>query len=148
MTEGLHFHFLSFCDCGFHWSALWWIRIRGLWKLPDWGGLRGKLGLVLMGGATLRKSNPIFCWWAGLCFLPVVWPEAKLRWRQWRQWHALLHSVPPVLLRGTTTDPRLRWRLLDTHGEVWVSLLWGHSAFLLGPGAHKVLFVLFKRHKI
>ena len=30
-------------------SALWWRRIRGLWKLPDgrdW--LRGKLGLVLM----------------------------------------------------------------------------------------------------
>ena len=38
-------------------SALWWIRIRGLWKLPDgrdW--LRGKLGLVLMGGAMLNKS--------------------------------------------------------------------------------------------
>ena len=31
--------------------ALWWIRIRSLWKLPDgteW--LRGKLGLVLTGG--------------------------------------------------------------------------------------------------
>ena len=38
-------------------SALWWRRIRGLWKLPygrDW--LRGKLGLVLMGGAVLSKS--------------------------------------------------------------------------------------------
>ena len=37
--------------------ALWWIRIRGLWKLPDgkdW--LWGKLGLVLMGGAMLSKS--------------------------------------------------------------------------------------------
>ena len=32
-------------------------------------------------------------------------------------------------------------RLLDTHGQVWVSLLWGHCSFLLGPGAHKVLFV-------
>ena len=30
-----------------------------------------------------------------------------------------------------TTDPRLHWRLLDTHGQVWVSLLWGHSSFLL-----------------
>ena len=28
-----------------------------------------------------------------------------------------------------------------THGQVWVSLLWGHWSFLLGPGAHKVLFV-------
>ena len=38
-------------------SALWWKRIRSLWKLPggrDW--LRGKLGLVLMGRAMLSKS--------------------------------------------------------------------------------------------
>ena len=37
--------------------ALWWITLRSLWKLPDgrdW--LRGKLGLVLMGGAMLSKS--------------------------------------------------------------------------------------------
>ena len=36
---------------------LWWRRIRGLWKLPkgrDW--LRGKLGLVLLGGAIVSKS--------------------------------------------------------------------------------------------
>ena len=32
-------------------------------------------------------------------------------------------------------------RLLDTHGQVWVSLLWGHCSFLLGPGVQKVLFV-------
>ena len=38
-------------------SALWWRRIRGLWKLDDgrdW--LRGKESLVLMGGAVLSKS--------------------------------------------------------------------------------------------
>ena len=40
--------------------------------------------------------------------------------------------------------PRLCQRLLDTHGQVWVNLLWGHCSFLLGPGAHKVLFVLSK----
>ena len=37
-------------------SALWWVRIRGLWKLPDgrdW--LWGRLGLVLMGGAISVK---------------------------------------------------------------------------------------------
>ena len=51
-----------------------------------------------------------------------------------------LHSVPPALQQGTD-DPRLRQRLLDTHRQVWVSLLWGHCSFLLGPGAHKVLFV-------
>ena len=38
-------------------SALWGRSIKWLWKLPDgidW--LRGKLGLVLMGGAVLSKS--------------------------------------------------------------------------------------------
>ena len=54
--------------------------------------------------------------------------------------HVLLHSVPPTLQQATT-DPRLCWRLLDTHRQVWVSLLWGHCSFLLGLGAHKFLFV-------
>ena len=54
--------------------------------------------------------------------------------------HALLHSVPPTLQQATA-DPRLCQRLLDTHGRVWVSFLWGHCSFLLGPGMHKVLFV-------
>ena len=31
-----------------------------------------------------------------------------------------------------------------THGHVCISYLWGHCAFLLGPGAHKVLFVPYK----
>ena len=35
----------------------------------------------------------------------------------------------------------LAWGLLDTHRQVWFSLLWGHCSFLLAPGAHKVLFV-------
>ena len=54
--------------------------------------------------------------------------------------HALLHSVPPALQQATT-NPHLRWRPLDTHRQVWVSLLWGHCSFLLGPSVHKVLFV-------
>ena len=31
-------------------------------------------------------------------------------------------------------------RLLDTHRQVWLCLLWGHCFFLLAPGTHKVLF--------
>ena len=54
--------------------------------------------------------------------------------------HALLRSVP-LTLKQATTNPHLHQRLLDTHGHVWVSLLWGRCSFLLGPGAHKVLFV-------
>ena len=53
---------------------------------------------------------------------------------------ALPHSVPPTLLQANA-DPRLRWRLLDTHKHIWVSFLWCHCSFLLGPGAHKVLSV-------
>ena len=51
-----------------------------------------------------------------------------------RSHDALLHSVPPTA-QQVTADPRLHQRLLDTHGQVWVSLLWGHCSFLLGPGA-------------
>ena len=36
--------------------------------------------------------------------------------------HALQRSVP-LTLQEATVDPRLRQRLLDTHGQVWVSLL-------------------------
>ena len=49
-------------------SALWWMKIRGLWKLPDdrdW--LRGNLGLGLMKEAMLSKSFDKFCvdGWSG-----------------------------------------------------------------------------------
>ena len=53
---------------------------------------------------------------------------------------ALLHSVPPTLQQATS-NPRLHQRLLNTHGQVWVNLLWGHCSFLLGPSADKALFV-------
>ena len=54
--------------------------------------------------------------------------------------HTLLYSVP-LTLQQATVDPCLHQRLLDTHRQVWISLLWGHCSFLLGPGAHSVLFV-------
>ena len=46
----------------------------------------------------------------------------------------------PLTPRQATAGPRLHWRLLDTHRQVWLSLLWGHCSFPLGPGAYKVLF--------
>ena len=49
-------------------------------------------------------------------------------------------SMPPTLQQATA-DPRLCQRHMDTHGQVWVSLLWGHCSFLLGPDAYKLLFV-------
>ena len=53
---------------------------------------------------------------------------------------ALPHSVPQTLQQAILY-PRLRQTHLDSHGQVWISLLWGHCSFLLGPGVHKVLFV-------
>ena len=37
-------------------------------------------------------------------------------------------------LQQATEDPHLCRRLLDTHRQVWVSLLWGCCSFLPGPG--------------
>ena len=55
--------------------------------------------------------------------------------------HVLLHSLPPTLQQAPT-NPRLRWRLLDATGQVWVSLFWVtapsswvlvHTSFCLCP---------------
>ena len=51
-------------------------------------------------------------------------------------------SVPTT--QQATTDPRRHQRLLDTQGQVWVSLFWGPCSLLLGPGAHKV-FCAFQK---
>ena len=59
----------------------------------------------------------------------------------------VLHSVPPALQQATT-DPHLCWRLLDTHGKVWVSLLWGHCSFLLGPGAQGSVCALWEQQVV
>ena len=114
-------------------------------------------------GKTDWGGNWVLFWWEGPCsvnlqsnFLLIggaVFPPCYLTWGQTmvevlkimvtsfkRSHAALLHSVPPTL-QHATTNPCLHWRLLDTHRQLWVSLLWGHCSLLLGPGAHKVLFV-------
>ena len=64
----------------------------------------------------------------------------------------LLQKVP--CMHCYTQCPQPCSRPLPTHasvgdsctfpGQVWVSLLWGHCSFLLGPGRHKVLFASSK----
>ena len=51
---------------------------------------------------------------------------------------ATLRAPNPAAGPGRPTPPQ---RLLDTHRQVWVSLLWGHCSFLPGPGAHNLLFM-------
>ena len=55
--------------------------------------------------------------------------------------HAPTAALSALTLKQTTANPRPHWRLLDTHGQIWVSLLWDHCFFVLGPGVHKLLFV-------
>ena len=53
--------------------ALWWIKIRGLWKLPDgrhW--LKGKPGLVLIGRVMLSKSLIQFSVYGWGCVLSLL----------------------------------------------------------------------------
>ena len=52
--------------------------------------------------------------------------------------HACTAALSAPSLQQATADPCLRGRLLDTHGQVLVSLLWGHCSFLLGLGAQKI----------
>ena len=52
--------------------------------------------------------------------------------------HCALSAPSPA---ASHHEPTLHRKLLDTHWQVWVSLLWDHCSFLLGPGVHKVLFV-------
>ena len=55
--------------------------------------------------------------------------------------HAGTAALSALTLQQATADPGLHLRLLDTHRQVWVSLLRGHCSLCLGPGAHRVLFV-------
>ena len=54
------------------------------------------------------------------------------------------HACPAALNASNPAaghrQPTPCWRLLDTGGQVWVSLLWDYCSFLLGPGAYQVLF--------
>ena len=113
--------------------------------------LRGKLGLVLMGGAILSKSLIQFSvdGWGCVPSLLFIWGQTmvevmKIMATFFKRSHAGTATLSAPTLPQATTDPCLRWRLLDIHGQVWVSPLWGHCFFLLGPGVHKVLSVPFK----
>ena len=77
----------------------------------------------------------------------VVQPLPQTNFRKLSSSPKKTNVYPPkktnVYLLAVTlhSDPLLCQRLLDIHRQVWFSLLWGHCSFLLGPGAHEVLFV-------
>ena len=104
-----------------------------------------------MGVATLSQSLLQFSvdGWGCVLSLLFTWGQTmvevmKIMVTSFKRSHAGTATLSAPTLPQATTDPCLRWRLLDIHGQVWVSPLWGHCFFLLGPGVHKVLFVPFK----
>ena len=118
--------------------------IRVLWKLPDgrdW--LKGKVGLVLMGGAMLSKSLIQFSIDGWGC-VPSLLFDLRPNYGGGNEDNGdLLQKVPGPCAQGPqpAAGPCQPTPSLETPGLLWVSLLWGHCSFLLGPGAHKVLFV-------
>ena len=59
----------------------------------------------------------------------------KIMATSFKRSHACTAALSAPALQQATTNPRLCWRLLDTHRQAWVSLLWDHCSFLLGAGA-------------
>ena len=68
----------------------------------------------------------------------------KIMATSFKRSHACTAALSAPTLQLATANPCLQQRLLNSQGQVWVSLLWGHCSFLLGPGTHKVLFVSSK----
>ena len=122
-----------FCDCGFN----------SVCPLMDED--KRLVECFLLGGTCCGK-NWVFLWWARLCSVNLksnfllmggaVFPPCSLALLQ-RDLCQLAEAPRSVVVsvltpRQVTVDPCLHWRLLDTHRQVWLSLLWG---LLLSPGS-------------
>ena len=111
-------------DCGENWVLFWW------------------------GGAMLSKSLIRFSADVWGC-VPSLLFDLRPKYgggngdngASFKRSQVRTATLSAPMLQQATPDLHLCRRFLDTHGQVWVSLLWGHCSFLLGPGAHKVLFV-------
>ena len=115
------------------------------------GETEGELGLVLMGRSMLSKSLVQFSFDGWGCVLSLLF-DLRPNYGGGNEDNCdLLQKVPcmhcntqcPQPCSGPPPTHTSAGGSL-THGRVWVSLLWDHSSFLLGPGANKLLFVLSK----
>ena len=73
-------------------EASWW---EGM-DLPV-----GRMDPALLGKSMIGFVNPIFCWWVGLCSIPVIWPETKLLQKDFCQC-----DRPPRTASVSVPDPR------------------------------------------
>ena len=65
----------------------------------------------------------------------------KIMATSFKRSHAGIATLSAPNPEEATAYPCFHQRLLDTHRQVWVTLLWGLCSFLLGLGVHEVLFV-------
>ena len=122
-------------------SALWWRRIRGLWKLPDgrdW--LRGKLDLVLMGGAMLSKTliQSSIDEWSCVPSLLFIWGQIMVKVMKIMATSFKRPHAGTATLSGPNPAADQHWLtfLLETPGHAQASL--GQSLvglLLLSPGS-------------
>ena len=104
-----------------------------------------------MGRPMLSKSLIQFFvdGWSCVPSLSFTWDQTMVEIMQimvtsFKRSHACTAALSAPNPAAGHCQPTPRLRLLDAHGQVWVSLLWGHCSFLLGPGVPKVLFVSSK----
>ena len=114
---------LVYSDCDFHSVFPLMDKDKRLMEASSWERLpegESRSCSDLQGHAQ-QIFNPTFCRWAGLCSLPVVWPEIFGGVNEDNK--DLLQKVPCMHCHiqcpqaYTTADPGLCWRLLDTHGK-------------------------------
>ena len=89
--------------------------------------------ILLMGGAVFPSY---YLTW-GQTMVEVM----KIMTTSFKRFHACIAALSAPNPAAGHRWPTLCRRLLDTHGQVWVRLSWGHCSFLLGSGAHNLLFV-------
>ena len=128
-----------------------------------WEGLAmGQSGSCSGGQSNAQQIfNQNFCWWMGLCSLPLsclAWGNPVLestgsmiglKATSTRTYANM--CLPGLLLpvclslKQATADPHLCRRPSNTQRQVWPCLFWGHCSFPLGSVVHKILLVPFRR---
>ena len=105
---------------------------------------------VAMTSAMAMLSKPLIQFsadgWGPIPSLLFTWGQTmvevmKMMATSFKRSHACTATFSAPNPTGGHHRPRPLPETLDTHGQVWVCLLWGHCSFLLDPGAYNLLFV-------
>ena len=109
--------------CGEIWVLLWWAR-------PCSVNLESNF--LLMGGVVFPHCS--VAWGQTMVRLMAIITTSFTMTYASMLWLPGLFYAVSLTPQQATVDPCLPWELLDPHRQVWLSLLWRHRPFLLGPG--------------